>query len=52
MLYFNCIVYGKVQRDRSMCPLALWNVYEIKKLVKWVDKKGGFDSQQVRTFGI
>ncbi|GAY64420.1 hypothetical protein CUMW_233450 [Citrus unshiu] len=31
MLYFNSIVYGKVQRDRSMCPLALWNVDEIKR---------------------
>ncbi|KDO39854.1 hypothetical protein CISIN_1g045932mg, partial [Citrus sinensis] len=34
MLYFNSIVYGKVQRDRSMCPLALWNVDEIKRLMK------------------
>ncbi|KAH9783984.1 hypothetical protein KPL71_009499 [Citrus sinensis] len=47
MLYFNSIVYGKLERDRSMCPLALWNVYEIKKLMKWIDSKGGFDSHQV-----
>ncbi|KAH9751586.1 hypothetical protein KPL71_014350 [Citrus sinensis] len=47
MLYFNSIVYGKLERDRSMCPLALWNVNEIKKLMKWIDSKGGFDSHQV-----
>lgn len=30
MLFFNSVVYGKVWRDRSMCPLALCDAYEIK----------------------
>ena len=47
MLYFNSIVYGKVQRDRSMCPLALWNVDEIKRLMKWIENKGGYSSDEV-----
>ncbi|KAH9768056.1 hypothetical protein KPL71_011495 [Citrus sinensis] len=48
MLYFNSIVYGKVQRDRSMCPLALWNVDEIKRLMKWIENKGGYSSDEIR----
>lgn len=47
MLFFNSVVYGKLRRDRSMCPLALWDADEIKRLMKWLENKGGYDSKQV-----
>lgn len=30
-----------------MCPLALWDAHEIKRLMKWLENKGGYDSKQV-----
>ncbi|KAK9229924.1 hypothetical protein WN944_022890 [Citrus x changshan-huyou] len=44
ILYFNSIVYGGIRRDRSICPVALWNGSEIKRLLKWIEKKGGYRS--------
>ncbi|KAK9209275.1 hypothetical protein WN944_001639 [Citrus x changshan-huyou] len=31
-----------------MCPLALWNVDEIKRLMKWTENKGGYSSDEIR----
>ncbi|KAH9791180.1 hypothetical protein KPL71_003641 [Citrus sinensis] len=47
LLFFNSIVYGGLHRDRSICPVALWNVVEIKRLLKWIEKKGGYKSTRV-----
>ncbi|KAH9803554.1 PMD domain-containing protein [Citrus sinensis] len=47
ILYINSVVYGKVRRDRLMCPLTLWNGSEIKRFMKWIEKKGGYGSKQV-----
>ncbi|KAH9779915.1 hypothetical protein KPL71_007885 [Citrus sinensis] len=47
LLFFNSIVYGGLHRDRSICPVALWNVVEIKRLLKWIEKKGGYKSTRL-----
>ncbi|KAH9669603.1 hypothetical protein KPL70_021856 [Citrus sinensis] len=47
ILFFNSIVYGGLRRDRSICLVALWNSCEMKRLIKWVEKKGGYGSIKV-----
>ncbi|KDO42330.1 hypothetical protein CISIN_1g041885mg, partial [Citrus sinensis] len=47
MLFCNSIVYGGLRRDRSISPIALWNGCEIKRLIKWIEKKGGYGSIKV-----
>ncbi|XP_052287199.1 uncharacterized protein LOC127898748 [Citrus sinensis] len=47
LLFFNSIVYGGLHRDRTICPVALWNVVEIKRLLKWIEKKGGYKSTRL-----
>ncbi|GAY62464.1 hypothetical protein CUMW_218000 [Citrus unshiu] len=48
MLYLNSILYAKVRRDRSMCPLAVWITDEIKQLMKWIEHKSGYGSTEIR----
>lgn len=50
MLYFNSILYAKVRRDRSMCPLAVWNTDEIKRLMKWIEHKRGYGNTEVNYY--
>lgn len=50
MLYFNSILSAKVRRDRSICPLAVWNTDEIKWLMKWIEHKGGYDITEVNYY--
>lgn len=50
MLYFNSILYAKVRRDRSMCPLAVWITDEIKRLMKWIEHKRGYGNTEVNYY--
>ncbi|GAY58360.1 hypothetical protein CUMW_186460, partial [Citrus unshiu] len=46
-MFCNSIVYGGLRRDRSISPIALWNGCEIKRLIKWIEKKCGYGSIKV-----
>lgn len=41
-VYINFIMYRKLQRDILMCPLTLWNEHEIKRFMKWIERKVGY----------
>ena len=41
---------GGLCRDRSICPMALWNGWEIKRLMRWIEEKGRYRSIKVNLY--
>lgn len=37
-------------QERLVCPVAVWNSCEIKRLIKWIKKKGGYWSIKVCSY--
>lgn len=38
VLHINFVLYGKIRKDASMCPVVRWDAYEIRRFMKWLDK--------------
>jgi len=47
LFYLDAIAHGSVLVDRSVLPLTVWGKVETEKMRKWLQKRGGFESDKV-----
>ncbi|XP_034210631.1 uncharacterized protein LOC117623771 isoform X1 [Prunus dulcis] len=47
LFYLDAIAHGSVLVDRSVLPLTVWGKVETEKMKKWLQKRGGFESDKV-----
>ncbi|BFG24411.1 hypothetical protein CerSpe_106850 [Prunus speciosa] len=47
LFYLDALAHGSVLVDRSVLPLTVWGKVETEKMKKWLQKRGGFESDKV-----
>lgn len=43
----NSVVYRKIKRDPTLCPLVIWDAKETRRFLKWLNKQGGIGTDMV-----
>lgn len=51
LYYYNVIGYGRTLVDYSKPTIAAWGEDKSKKLIKWISRKGGYQSRNIMLVG-
>lgn len=47
ILYINSLVYGKIKRDPTLCPIVFKDATETGRFLNWLNKKGRIATDKV-----